>query len=51
VATNPIQALSHDLLIQKMVGRELTAMFHKEETPVASPSCMCGTTPASRFAG
>jgi len=23
VGTNPIQALSHDLLIQKMVGREL----------------------------
>src|SRR6266436_4049991 len=37
VGTSPIQALSHDLLIQKMVGRELTAMFHKEETPVAEP--------------
>jgi inositol transport system ATP-binding protein len=34
VDTSPIQALSHDLLIQKMVGRELTNMFNKERTPV-----------------
>ena len=34
VDTRPIEALSHDLLIQKMVGRGLTDMFHKEETAV-----------------
>jgi len=37
VDTSPIQVLSHDLLIQKMVGRELTNMFDKEETPVGDP--------------
>ena len=37
VDTSPIQVLSHDLLIQKMVGRELTNMFDKEETPIGEP--------------
>jgi inositol transport system ATP-binding protein len=37
VDTSPIQVLTHDLLIQKMVGRELTDMFHKEETPIGGP--------------
>ncbi len=34
VDTSPIQVLTHDLLIRMMVGRELTNMFDKEETPV-----------------
>jgi len=34
VGTSPIGALTHDLLIQKMVGRELVDMFKKERTPV-----------------
>ena len=37
VDTSPIDKLSHDLLIQKMVGRELTDMFHKDETPIGDP--------------
>jgi inositol transport system ATP-binding protein len=34
VDTQPIQALSHDLLIQKMVGRPLTEMFPKETAAI-----------------
>jgi inositol transport system ATP-binding protein len=37
VDTSPIEALNHDLLIQKMVGRELTNMFDKEELPIGQP--------------
>src|SRR5256712_3812746 len=49
VGTSPIQALSHDLLIQKMVGRELTAMFHKEETPVGEPILYVRNYSGNRF--
>src|SRR5205814_10449197 len=49
VGTNPIQALSHDLLIQKMVGRELTDMFHKEETPVGEPILYVRNYSGKRF--
>jgi inositol transport system ATP-binding protein len=34
VGTSPIGALTHDLLIRRMVGRELVDMFSKERTPV-----------------
>jgi inositol transport system ATP-binding protein len=37
VDTSAIDALSHDLLIRKMVGRALTDMFHKEQTPIGEP--------------
>ncbi|HET9594851.1 MAG TPA: sugar ABC transporter ATP-binding protein [Anaeromyxobacteraceae bacterium] len=37
VDASPIQSLTHDLLIQKMVGRELTRMFEKEAAPVGEP--------------
>jgi len=37
VGTSPIQELNHDLLIQKMVGRELTHMFEKDELPIGDP--------------
>jgi len=49
VGTSPIQALSHDLLIQKMVGRELTDMFHKEETPVGEPILYVRNYSGKRF--
>src|SRR3989449_10315014 len=49
VGTSPIQALSHDLLIQKMVGREVTAMFHKEETPVGEPILYVRNYSGKRF--
>src|SRR3989449_5250055 len=49
VGTSAIQALSHDLLIQKMVGRELTDMFHKEETPVGEPILYVRNYSGKRF--
>src|SRR6266446_5605395 len=49
VGTSPIAALSHDLLIQKMVGRELTDMFHKEETPVGEPILYVRNYSGKRF--
>src|SRR5256712_12938862 len=44
-----MQALRHDLLIQKMVGRELTDMFHKEETPVGEPILYVRNYSGKRF--
>src|SRR3989442_13708691 len=46
---SPIKALWHDLLIQKMVGRELTDMFHKEETPVGEPILYVRNYSGKRF--
>ncbi len=34
ISTDPTQTLTRDLLIQKMVGRELTEMFHKEPAKI-----------------
>ena len=34
VSTDPVHTLTREILIQKMVGRELTDMFHKEQTAI-----------------
>src|SRR2546426_564203 len=46
---SPTEARSQDLLSEKMAGRDRTAMFHKEETPVGEPILYVRNYSGKRF--